>query len=260
VAATCAAAIAGGGLAAGAIPDTNGVYTGCVLTSQTATGAPLNIVDTATNTACGSGEQRITFNKQGIAGPTGNPGAPGTPGGPPGPAGATGTQGPKGDAGAQGAKGDAGAQGAKGDAGAQGAPGARGPAGPGSLTLGSQHFDSSVALSSSPRTVLGGVIKLAKVTELVTGRGRIELDDTNSTRHSATATCELLSSKSTRPVDQFDVTVDASHPATMLSQAYVALTPGASVRWTCELTRRASGYRVTLADARLLELTVDAAS
>jgi hypothetical protein len=86
----------------------------------------IRIVDTGAK--CAGGEQPLTWNIQGPAGPVGPQGPKGNTG-PQGPKGDTGLPGPKGDAGPQGLKGDTGLPGPKGDAGPQGLKGDAGPQG-----------------------------------------------------------------------------------------------------------------------------------
>ena len=86
---TIALVIGLGGFAVAAIPNANGVFTGCITSAQTQ--SVLRVIDESTQ-QCAADEQRITWNQQGVQGPTGATGAQG----PQGPAGATGKQGPPG--------------------------------------------------------------------------------------------------------------------------------------------------------------------
>ncbi len=128
VAAGTVALVAGGGVAWATIPSRTGVITGCFVRS---TGA-LRIIDAGSGDSCRSGEQRLTWNRTGPAGPAGADGAPGPVGadGAPGPAGADGAPGPAGADGAPGPAGPPGPAGSPGPAGADGAPGPAGPPGP----------------------------------------------------------------------------------------------------------------------------------
>jgi hypothetical protein len=91
-----------------------------------------------TDDGCGSKEQLVEWNLQGLSGPQGPPGPTGAQGpaghegaqGPGGPQGAAGTNGTPGQDGVQGPAGSQGPTGAKGDAGLDGAPGPVGPLGP----------------------------------------------------------------------------------------------------------------------------------
>ncbi len=105
---------AGVGIAAAAIPDSSGVYTGCYGNLGV-----LRVIDAATQ-KCALGEKQITWSQ---TGPQGAPGAPGAHGAP-------------GTDGAAGAPGAPGADGAPGAAGAPGAPGAPGSSLPARLTMG----------------------------------------------------------------------------------------------------------------------------
>ena len=107
-----------GGIAYATIPDSNHVYTACMLK---ATGT-VRLIDTSLpshdlRSHCTAWEEQISWNQQGQQGDQGLQG----------PKGDTGPQGPKGDTGDQGPKGDTGAtgqQGPKGDTGPMGPPGA----------------------------------------------------------------------------------------------------------------------------------------
>lgn len=84
---------------------------------------------------CRKGDRKLSFNRQGPAGPQGARGATGPQGpvgqtGPAGPQGLTGPQGPKGDTGPQGATGQTGPAGPQGPTGQTGATGPQGPQGP----------------------------------------------------------------------------------------------------------------------------------
>src|SRR4051812_14804658 len=98
-----------GGIAAAAIPDANGVITGCYDT-KLKTGN-LRIIDSSKQ--CLTGETRITWNQRGPAGAAGAPGAPGKQG----------EQGQQGQQGEQGEQGPPGEQGLPGETGPQGLPG-----------------------------------------------------------------------------------------------------------------------------------------
>jgi type VI secretion system secreted protein Hcp len=76
---TAAALVAGGAVALGAIPSSDGTIHACYATGGSPTGA-LRIVDE--NAQCASGETAITWNQQGPAGPQGDPGPPGDTGSP----------------------------------------------------------------------------------------------------------------------------------------------------------------------------------
>ena len=84
VAATLAVVMGLGGFAIASIPNSNGVFTGCI---DANTGG-LRVIDESTQT-CPDGDQRITWNQQGVQGPTGATG----PQGPQGPEGAPGKNG-----------------------------------------------------------------------------------------------------------------------------------------------------------------------
>jgi type VI secretion system secreted protein Hcp len=88
---TAAALIAGGAVALGAIPSSDGTIHACYATGGTPTGA-LRIVDEGVS--CGTGETAITWNQRGPAGPVG----------PTGPTGDTGSSG-SGDTGSTGSPG-----------------------------------------------------------------------------------------------------------------------------------------------------------
>lgn len=105
-----------GSIAYAAIPNSGGIISGCVTTSEYNGQHVLTLLDTAQATACQAGQTLITWNQTGPAGPPGPKGDTGA-------AGATGPQGPQGTTGPQGAVGPAGPQGPKGDPGATGAPG-----------------------------------------------------------------------------------------------------------------------------------------
>src|SRR5215207_743125 len=83
---TGAALLAGGALAAGAVPSSNGTITSCYSKS---TGS-LRIVDAGNK--CGKKETRLTWNAKGVKGVKGDTGATGATGA----AGATGPMGPAG--------------------------------------------------------------------------------------------------------------------------------------------------------------------
>jgi hypothetical protein len=110
------------------IPDSNGVYHGCVKTGLKGQQIAY-VIDTSVTTKCSAGYTAATWNNKGPTGPAGPTGATG-------PAGATGAQGPQGLVGPAGPTGSAGPQGAMGSPGPQGpigltgATGATGPAGP----------------------------------------------------------------------------------------------------------------------------------
>lgn len=111
---------AGAGIAAAAIPDAGGVYTGCV----GALGV-LRVIDAPTQ-KCVVGEKQITWSQTGPKGATGAAGPAGAAGEP----GATGATGPAGAPGAAGAAGAPGTDGAVGPAGPTGPTGPAGPQGP----------------------------------------------------------------------------------------------------------------------------------
>jgi len=115
-------AIGLGGLAVagGIAPDANGVIHGC----HNLTNGALRVV--AAGDACKNSEEALSWNQQGVPGPTGNPGPTGAQG----PVGAQGLSGADGRDGSDGADGTAGAPGATGPAGPAGADGQAGPAGP----------------------------------------------------------------------------------------------------------------------------------
>jgi type VI secretion system secreted protein Hcp len=89
---TAAAVIAGGAVALGAIPSSDGTIHACYATGGTPTGA-LRIVDEGVQ--CATGETAITWNQRGPVGPAG----------PTGPTGPTGDTGPPGDSGSSGSSG-----------------------------------------------------------------------------------------------------------------------------------------------------------
>ena len=116
-----------GGIAYATIPDSNHVYTACMLK---ATGT-VRLIDTSLpnhdlRSHCTPWEEQISWNQQGQQGNAGLQG----------PKGDTGPQGPKGDTGAQGPQGIQGPQGDTGAAGAQGPKGDTGPMGPSGLAVG----------------------------------------------------------------------------------------------------------------------------
>jgi type VI secretion system secreted protein Hcp len=115
------------GAAVAAVPDANGVITGC----YNVTSGALRIVDTA-RSKCSSSETTLTWNQKGVKGDQGAQGVQGTPGpqGTPGAEGAPGPQGTPGPAGSQGPEGPPGADGSPGPQGSPGADGSPGPAGP----------------------------------------------------------------------------------------------------------------------------------
>lgn len=100
------------------IPDSNGVYHGCVKTGLKGQ-RTVYVIDTAITTQCSKGYTATTWNRVGPQGPAGSTGATG-------PTGATGAQGPQGPMGLTGATG---ATGPAGPAGPVGATGSAGPAG-----------------------------------------------------------------------------------------------------------------------------------
>lgn len=113
-----------------AIPDADGVYTGCY---QKITGAT-RVID-ASRQVCRPMETMITWNEAGQPGPAGPPGVQGEAGatgpqGEQGLAGPAGPQGPQGESGPTGPQGAQGEQGVPGPAGPQGPQGESGPAGP----------------------------------------------------------------------------------------------------------------------------------
>lgn len=119
-------ALAGAGIAYGAIPDSSGVIHGCF---SHKTGV-LRVINPWAK--CASGEVALNWNQQGPKGDIGAAGARGAVG-PQGAPGQTGAPGPRGANGAPGSEGDpgpAGEQGPKGDAGVAGGPGPKGDAGP----------------------------------------------------------------------------------------------------------------------------------
>ena len=79
--------VTGVGLARAAIPDDQGVITGC----YNSTSGALRVID-AGKTKCASSERALTWNQRGVAGPAGPAGAvgPAGPAGVPGPAGVSG--------------------------------------------------------------------------------------------------------------------------------------------------------------------------
>ena len=122
VAILCGAGIAAG-IAYATIPDSGGVYTGCMLKNV----GTIRLIDPSLRSAnlmshCTSLETQISWSHQGQPGLQGLKGDTGATG-------ATGSQGPKGDKGGTGATGDTGPQGPKGDAGATGATGPQGDKG-----------------------------------------------------------------------------------------------------------------------------------
>src|SRR4051794_16113944 len=136
---TGAALLAGGAMAVGAIPGSNGTINGGYAKK---TG---NLRVVSASSKCKKGETRISWNQKGLKGDTGAAGVAGARGaigpagpsgvtataaiGPEGPAGAAGPEGPAGPAGAEGPQGPAGADGAQGAAGADGAQGPKGDKG-----------------------------------------------------------------------------------------------------------------------------------
>ena len=85
-----AALVAGVGWAQAAIPDEQGMITGC----YNSTSGALRVIDAA-KTKCASSERALTWNQRGVPGPAGPSGAAG-PAGPAGPTGPTGSPGPAG--------------------------------------------------------------------------------------------------------------------------------------------------------------------
>jgi type VI secretion system secreted protein Hcp len=84
---------AGTAVAIAAIPSSNGVITGCRVTTGANPGQ-LRVIDTEASPtqACVAGEATITWNEQGPAGPQGDPGPPGDSGSGTDTSGGTGTQ------------------------------------------------------------------------------------------------------------------------------------------------------------------------
>src|SRR5215475_2015551 len=115
-------AVAAGGAALAAIPDSNGVINGCYQKNV----GNLRVIDPSAGDSCRPSEVPISWSQTGPTGPQG----------PKGDTGATGPQGPKGDTGAigpqgpQGPKGDTGLTGPQGPAGPQGPQGTQGSQGP----------------------------------------------------------------------------------------------------------------------------------
>lgn len=143
-------AVAAGGAAYAAIPDSTGVINGCY---QKHVGN-LRVIDSSAGERCRPSEIPISWSQTG-------------PQGPPGP------QGPKGDTGAVGPQGPAGAQGPAGPQGAQGPPGPQGPAGPGN-TYTVEQFQNLVvgqtvtltAICNAGDVVIGGYTRAQGVTGL----------------------------------------------------------------------------------------------
>lgn len=122
------------GIAYATIPGPNGVISACYLKS----GGALRVIDAST-TSCKATEQAISWNQQGVPGPTG-------PAGPPGPAGADG---------ADGADGTAGPPGPAGPAGPVGPAGPEGPAGPaGGVGTFSTEIDYSATDGSDTKSMI----------------------------------------------------------------------------------------------------------
>jgi hypothetical protein len=92
-------ALAAGGIAYAAIPDSSGVIHGCYVSGT----GQLRVYDTesATSKKCASNETALNWNQKGPKGDKGDPGAAGAAGtaGPAGPAGPTGPKGPAGASG-----------------------------------------------------------------------------------------------------------------------------------------------------------------
>ncbi len=177
------------------IPDSSGVYHGCVKTGLKGQ-QTVYVIDTAVTTKCSAGYTGATWNNkgpQGLTGPTGAMGPTGATGpqgpqglmgpagptgsagpqgatgspGPQGPIGLTGATGATGPAGPAGAQGPAGLPGATGPAGPQGPTGATGLTGPG-LTCGVQNFTFiQVALGNDPT----GTLQCSDPAQFVTGGG-----------------------------------------------------------------------------------------
>lgn len=118
-----------------AIPDADGLFTGCYATKT----GTLRVIDTARVQSCKSGEVKITWNQAGQQGPAG----PAGPQGPEGPAGAVGPMGPAGP---------------KGDTGETGPAGPQGPVGPQGPAGQDGRDGSAVVVVDSVGTVLGNVI------------------------------------------------------------------------------------------------------
>lgn len=121
---TVAALGAGSALAVGAIPNSDGVITGCYRSDNDGKGT-LRIVDGSSQ--CSKHESAIEWNQKG---PRGEQGLPG-------PTGATGGAGPAGPTGADGAPG---AQGGAGPAGPQGPSGPAGAGGDSAIVIGGETF------------------------------------------------------------------------------------------------------------------------
>jgi hypothetical protein len=117
-----------GGLVYAAIPDQNGVITGCYKTSN----GRLRVIDAEAGENCRRGERRLQWNQRGRRGPRGfrGPEGPAGPQGPEGPRGFDGPSGPAGPQGPQGPQGLQGSQGPPGFEGPHGPPGEQGPVGP----------------------------------------------------------------------------------------------------------------------------------
>ncbi len=121
---TAVGALLVAGVAAAAIPAGDGTITTCYKTAN----GQLRVVNSAAD--CHSSERALTWNSQGVTGPTGPRGATGSAG-PEGPAGPAGSAGPAGPAGEDGPAGPAGSAGPKGEQGPPGPKGEQGPPGPG---------------------------------------------------------------------------------------------------------------------------------
>jgi hypothetical protein len=134
------AAIVAFGIAAAAIPGTDGIISACLNTAD----GSIRLIDVQAGATCNAGEKLISWNKTGPTGPAGLKGSTGPAGpagqrgptgaaglkGSTGPAGLKGSTGPAGPAGPKGATGPAGLKGSTGPAGLKGSTGPAGPAGP----------------------------------------------------------------------------------------------------------------------------------
>ncbi|MCW2964615.1 MAG: hypothetical protein JWO17_1867 [Actinomycetia bacterium] len=156
--ATLAASMTAVGIAYGAIPDGNGVYSACMLK---ATGT-IRLIDPALPSSnllshCTTWEKLVSWSSVagGLPGKDGTNGKDGAPG-PPGTNGTNGTDGAAGLPGKDGTNGVTGPAGPKGDKGDTGSPGSQGPAG--SSTGGSLE-----ALAGTPCGAAGGKRGVTKI-------------------------------------------------------------------------------------------------
>ena len=169
VLATAALFALGAGIAYATIPDSNKVYTACMLKGI----GTIRLIDPSLPASnfmshCDVRfETQVTWNQQGGAGsgPTGPKGATGARG----PTGAKGATGPAGSRGATGPSGANGTNGTNGAKGATGATGARGPTGPAGTGSSGSTYRVSVNQFGVP-SVVGNSPEFTRVRKISTGK------------------------------------------------------------------------------------------